>query len=251
MTFTPPRSWVIRAGLAVMVAAGVACTEKPASNPLPVLPIGGDFALTDHNREPFALSSLRGKVVIVFFGYSMCPDFCPITLSKLATVASQLGDDASKIKTLYISVDPERDTPEVLKEDLASFRLDALGLTGTKAEIDKVVALFGASYEIVPTPTSVAKYTVSHSTSVYVLDTQGRVRLELPYEATVDEVLRGIRAVIAAESSPIAEATAAGSAPATAVSAASQDGREPIRLPAAGRDAKTVHAVRHGHPPGV
>ncbi|MBL0173034.1 MAG: SCO family protein [Gemmatimonadaceae bacterium] len=180
----------------LVAATAVSCTAKSVGDALPVLSIGGDFALTDHNKEHFELSTLRGKVVLVFFGYSMCPDFCPITLSKLSTVSNRLGDDRSQIKTLYISVDPERDTPEVLKEDLKSFKLDALGLTGTKAEIDTVVALFGASYEIVPTPTSVAKYTVSHSTSLYVLDKQGRVRLELPYEATVEEILKGIRAVL-------------------------------------------------------
>lgn len=182
--------------MAMIALAESACGRAGADAP-PVLPIGGDFALTDHNEQPFALTSLRGKVVLVFFGYSFCPDFCPTTLSKLASVSRKLGDAAPGIKTLYITVDPERDTPAVLKEDLANFKLDALGLTGSRAALDSVVKQFGASYAIVPTPESAAKYTVSHTTSVYVLDRQGRTRYELPYEASVDDILKSVSTLLA------------------------------------------------------
>jgi protein SCO1/2 len=174
-----------------------ACGRGPAAGQLPVLPIGGDFALLGHDHARFELTSLRGKVVLVFFGYSSCPDACPTTLSKLATVSRRLGDDRARVKTLYISVDPDRDTPDVLKADLANFDLDALGLTGTKPEIDKVVSQFGAAYEITPTPESAAKYTVAHTTWLYVLDTNGRTRIQFPYEATVDEIVSGIRSILA------------------------------------------------------
>ncbi len=159
--------------------------------------IGGDFALTDQNGAPFTLESQRGKILLVFFGYTMCPDVCPTTLSKLSAVTRRLGDAKGQVRTLYITVDPERDTPEVLKADLALFSLDAVGLTGTRAEVDGVVKLFGASYEIVPTPESAAKYSVSHSTTLYLLDREGRVRQTFPYEATVDEVTAGIQALLA------------------------------------------------------
>jgi protein SCO1/2 len=181
--------------LAAMLCTG-GCRQGPAGE-LPVLPIGGDFSLLGDDGSPFELTSLRGKVVLVFFGYSSCPDACPTTLSKLATVSRRLGDDRARIKTLYVSVDPERDTPEVLKADLQNFDLDALGLTGTKAEIDKVVSQFGAAYEITPTPDSAAKYTVAHTTWLYALDTNGRTRIRFPYEATVDEIVTGIRAILA------------------------------------------------------
>src|ERR1700729_2903114 len=82
---------------------------------LPVLPVGGDFVLTDYNNQPFELSSLQGKAVLIFFGYTSCPDICPTTLSKLASVYKVLGNDAKRVKTVYISVDPQRDTPEPLK----------------------------------------------------------------------------------------------------------------------------------------
>lgn len=164
-----------------------------------MLPVGGDFVLTDFNNQRFELKSLRGKAVLIFFGYTSCPDACPTTLSKLSSVYKQLGNDASRVKTLYITVDPQRDTPAVLKADLASYRVDALGLTGTKSEIDKVVALYRASYEIIPTPESEAKYTVAHSTTLYALDSKGRTRILFPYEATIQEIVRGLRAILASD----------------------------------------------------
>jgi protein SCO1/2 len=185
------------AGLFTLALSIAACGRGAPAASVPVLPIGGDFALMDHNGQRFELSSLRGKVVLIFFGYTYCPDACPTTMSKLASVYRRLGTDASRVKTLYISVDPERDTPAVLKADLSNFEVDALGLTGTKAEIDKAVALYGAAYEIVPTPDSAAKYTVSHTTSLYALDTRGRTRIEFPYEASVEEIVTGLKAILA------------------------------------------------------
>jgi protein SCO1/2 len=185
-----------RAILCLFLLGSLACNRAK----LPVLPVGGDFTLTDHNGQRFELSSLRGKAVVVFFGYTSCPDACPTILSKLSAVSRRLGDDAARVKTLYISVDPERDTPQVLKEDLGSFQLDALGLTGTKAEIDRVVALYGAEYEIIPTPDSAAKYTVAHTTTLYALDANGKTRMEFPFDATVDQIADGLRKVLAAGS---------------------------------------------------
>jgi protein SCO1/2 len=141
---------------------------------------------------------LRGTAVLVFFGYSSCPDVCPTTLSKLSAVTRRLGDASTGVKTLYVTVDPERDTPEVLKTDLSLFRLDALGLTGTREEIDAVVAQFGAAYEIVPTPESAGEYSVSHTTDLYLLDREGRLVRTFAYEATVEEIVEGIQAVLAA-----------------------------------------------------
>lgn len=187
-----------RAGLLLVAAmfAG-ACGNAPPAKPLPIFPIDVDFSLLGHDHSRFQLASLRGKAVLVFFGYSSCPDACPTTLSKLATVSRRLGADRARVKTLYISVDPERDTPDVLKADLQNFDLDALGLTGTKSEIDEVVSQFGAAYEITPTPESAAKYTVAHTTWLYALDAKGRTRIRFPYEATVDEIVSGIRAILA------------------------------------------------------
>jgi protein SCO1/2 len=173
--------------------SAAACKQAPK---LPVLHDGGDFALTDHNGQPFELSSLRGKAVLIFFGYTSCPDVCPTTLSKLSEVYQHLGSDSKRVKTLYITVDPGRDTPAVMKDDLSNFEVDALGLTGTKAEIDKVVAMYGARYEIIPLPNSAAKYSVAHTATLYALDTAGRTRLEFPYDAKVEEIVAGLKAIL-------------------------------------------------------
>jgi len=183
--------------ITVLALVTISCSRQVS---LPVLPVGGDFTLTDDTGHAFTLSSLRGKAVLVFFGYTSCPDACPTTLSKLSSVYRRLGADAKRVKTLYITVDPGRDTPEALKADLANFKVDALGLTGAKADIDKVVKQYGAAYEIVPTPDSYAKYTVSHTTTVYALDTSGRTRILFDYDTKADDIVNGIREILASSS---------------------------------------------------
>ncbi len=174
----------------VATALGAGCA-RPAPDVA-----GGDFALIDQDSTAFNLASLRGKVVLVFFGYSHCPDVCPTTLSKLSSVARRLGDQRSGMKVVYVSVDPPRDTPSVLKADLGNFDLDAVGLTGTREDIDRVVAMYGAKYEIVPTPQSAAGYTVSHSTTLYMLDQRGKVVETFPYEATADEITDAVKSLL-------------------------------------------------------
>lgn len=155
-----------------------------------------DFTLTDHDGQRFDLATQRGKVVLVFFGYSQCPDVCPTTLSKLSSVARRLGEQQGGMTVAYVSVDPERDTPAVLKADLGNFDLEAVGLTGTREEVDRVVRQYGAQYEIVPAPESAARYMVSHTTSLYVIDRAGRLVEELDYEATVDEIAAVVRRLL-------------------------------------------------------
>src|SRR5580704_492984 len=96
-----------------LAAFGILSCHRAATAQLPVLPVGGDFMLTDHNGQRFELSSLRGKAVLIFFGYTSCPDACPTTLSKLSSVSKRLGNDSKRVKTLYITVDPGRDTPAI------------------------------------------------------------------------------------------------------------------------------------------
>jgi len=185
----------ITGGLTIVLSA-LACLSCHRAD-LPVLPIGGEFVLTDHNGQRFHLSSLRGKAVLMFFGYTSCPDACPTTLSKLSAVSRELGETAKRVKTLYISVDPDRDSAAVMRADLASFHLDVTGLTGTKAEIDRVVSLYGSSYRMIPTPDSAAKYTVAHDTTLYALDESGRTRILFSYDATVREIVTGLRTILA------------------------------------------------------
>lgn len=184
------------ATLVALLVVGGWWTLRGAIPTAGAAPRGGDFALIDQDSARFELASLRGKVVLVFFGYSHCPDVCPTTLSKLSSVARRLGEDRGRMTVVYVSVDPERDTPSVLRADLQNFDLDAVGLTGTREEIDRVVAQYGAKYEIVPTPESAGRYSVSHSTTLYVLDPKGRLRQEFPYEATAEEIAAAVRALL-------------------------------------------------------
>jgi protein SCO1/2 len=137
--------------------------------------IGGDFALTDQDGQPFALQGLRGKGVLLFFGYTYCPDICPVTLSKMTRVYELLGEHRDALQTVFVTVDPERDTQDKLREYLGYFAIDAIGLTGSKEQIDEVVRQYGGYYELNKSD-SAAEYFVDHSTYAYLIDQEGRVR---------------------------------------------------------------------------
>jgi protein SCO1/2 len=169
-----------------------------AADELPILPIGGEFTLTDQDNRPFTLSSLEGKVALIFFGYTMCPDACPTTLSKLSSAYARLTpEERARVKTLYITVDPERDTPAVMKEHLSYFGVDAVGLSGSVEEVSKVAAQFGAHFER-STDTTAAGYLMSHTVKVFGLDAKGRTRLLIDYDAGVDLVVQEIHRLLAA-----------------------------------------------------
>ena len=135
--------------------------------------IGGDFALVDQHGAPFELQGLRGQAAMLFFGYTYCPDICPVTLSKMGRVYQLLGEDQQELTTLFVTVDPKRDTQEKLAEYLDYFALDAIGLRGDKEEIDQVVRQYGAHYSL---GEEQAAYLVDHSTYTYLIDQQGKVR---------------------------------------------------------------------------
>ena len=162
-----------------------ACSTQPetqkAETPTPVeVPalrdfggIGGDFALVDQHGAHFELQSLRGRAAMLFFGYTYCPDICPVTLSKMGRVYQLLGEDQQELTTLFVTVDPKRDTQEKLAEYLDYFAIDAIGLRGDKEEIDQVVRQYGAHYSL---GEEQAAYLVDHSTYTYLIDQQGKVR---------------------------------------------------------------------------
>jgi cytochrome oxidase Cu insertion factor (SCO1/SenC/PrrC family) len=139
-----------------------------------------DFKLTDQNGQSFRLSQVRGKVALLFFGYTHCPDACPTTMAKLARVYKMLGSGSSQVVTLFVSVDPQRDTPDSLKLHLAYFHMNSIGLTGSKEEIDAVVKQYGGRYQIEQSD-SAAGYHVSHSTDLYLLDQKGELAKTFKY----------------------------------------------------------------------
>jgi protein SCO1/2 len=207
------RKAVLVVAVALALAAGsTACSRsneageagRPLTPPggseaeLPILPIGGNFTLTDQDGKPFTLESLRGKVVLIFFGYTMCPDACPTTLSKLSSAYARLTpEERERVKAVYITIDPERDTPQVLKEHLTYFGVDAIGLTGPVEDTAKVAAQFGAHFEKTNEKTA-AGYLMSHTVSVFGLDAKGQTRTLIDYEASVDLVVKEIRDLLAA-----------------------------------------------------
>ena len=134
------------------------------------------FALADHNGAQRTLADFKGKVVVVFFGFTQCPDVCPTALADLAEVKRLLGPQGDKLQGLFVSVDPERDTAEVLKAYMTNFDPGFLALRPTAEQLPEVAKAFKIFYKKVegPTPTS---YTMEHSAGSYVFDPQGRVRL--------------------------------------------------------------------------
>lgn len=133
-----------------------------------------DFTLQTQDGNIFRLKDHRGQVILLFFGYTSCPDVCPTTLSKLARVYALLGPLRQKVLTLFITIDPMRDTPPKLKEYLQYFNINALGLTGTKQQIDAVVDDYKATYEKVVTNSSALGYMFDHTDYLYLIDAKGQ-----------------------------------------------------------------------------
>jgi len=134
------------------------------------------FDLPDFDGKTRTLADFKGKVVLVFFGYTQCPDACPTTMAELAQARKVLGADGSKLQVVFISLDPDRDTPALLKQYVTNFSSDFIALRGDATQVKAVAREFKIFYEKVPgaTPQS---YTIDHTAGVYVFDTQGRVRL--------------------------------------------------------------------------
>jgi len=141
---------------------------------------GREFALVDHNGQPRTLADFRGKAVVLFFGYTQCPDVCPTTLAELAEAMRRLGPDAARVQVLFVTVDPERDTPQLLKQYVPAFDPSFLGLTGDPAAIERTAKEFKIIYRKQP-GTTPGSYTMDHSAGTFVYDPQGRLRVYVGY----------------------------------------------------------------------
>ena len=174
------RRQTLRALAATLVAGLLAACSPEALKFKSIDITGADyvkgFALPDHNGVQRSLADFKGKAVVVFFGFTQCPDVCPTALADLAEVKRLLGPQGDKLQGIFVSVDPERDTPEVLKAYMANFDPGFLALRPSMEQLPDVAKGFKVFYKKVegPTPTS---YTIEHSAGSYVFDPQGRVRL--------------------------------------------------------------------------
>jgi len=189
--------------LGLLLAAGVAVWEihKDADQRLelreqamrpPTGSIGGPFVLTDQDGKTVRDQDFRGKYLLVYFGYTYCPDLCPTGLQGIAHVLDQLGADAKKVQTIFITVDPARDTPAKLKEYVASFHPGILGLTGTPEQIASVARAYQVYYAR-GEDVEDGQYIVDHSTLIYVMDPQGKFVTSFPDDADPPGMTEALR----------------------------------------------------------
>lgn len=174
-----------RFGAAALALAGSAllagCNRDPAapafqSTDITGATFGRSLALTGHDGRPRTLADFAGKAIVVFFGFTHCPDVCPTTLARFATVMKALGPDADRVQVLFVTVDPERDTADVLSKYVPAFDTRFVGLTGTPEQVAAVAKEFRIVVQKQP-PSAAGDYTVDHSAGIYVLDPKGRLRL--------------------------------------------------------------------------
>lgn len=171
------------AAAAPLLLQVAACTEnKPQFKAIDLTgaDYAKDFDLTDQNGRRRSLRDFRGKVVALFFGYTHCPDFCPTTMAELARVKQLLGKDGDKLQALFVTVDPERDTPEVLKNYVTAFDPGFVALRGTPEQTAALAKDFKVYYKKVDGKTP-GSYTMDHSAGTYIYDPQGRLRLYTRY----------------------------------------------------------------------
>lgn len=165
-------------------------------------PKGGDFTLRSAEGS-VSLTDFRGKVVLVYFGYTWCPDICPLNLSYLTLALDSLGpEERERVQVLFVSVDPERDTPERLREYTAYFAPDILGLTGTPQQLASTAALYGAAYRRGEEGSSAMGYSVDHSAFTYLLDTTGNLKQTLDHATPPERIAAAIRSQLTRGESP-------------------------------------------------
>jgi len=181
------------------VATGVFLFSKPASfrgttyaEPYPVAP---EIELTHANGSRFRLSEMRGRVVMLFFGYTSCPDVCPTTMAELKQALEKIGDKADQVQVLYVTVDPERDTPERVQEYVNHFNPEFMGLSGSESELAKVWNDYGVFREIVE-GTSAAGYLVNHTARVTMIDQQGNLRVSFPFDTPVENIIHDLNLLL-------------------------------------------------------
>jgi protein SCO1/2 len=153
------------------------------------------FALTDHTGKPRTLADFKGKVVVVFFGYTQCPDVCPTTMAEMASVMQKLGPQADGVQVLFITLDPERDTQELLASYVPAFDKRFIGLRGTPEQTAKVAKDFKVFYAKVP-GADAGSYTIDHTAGSYVFDRDGKLRLFIRHGGGADPVVHDIRQLL-------------------------------------------------------
>jgi protein SCO1 len=197
-----PFRFVMTAVVAVALAGCDQVGSPSAKQPFQGVDItGAEYARTlslpDQDGKARTLDDFKGKVTVVFFGYTQCPDVCPTTMAELAQVKKALGKDGERVQGVFITVDPERDTPEALKAYMASFDPSFVALRGTPEQTKATAKEFKVFYAKVPGKVE-GSYTMDHTAGSYVLDPKGKVRLFVRYGAPAEALTADIKALLAA-----------------------------------------------------
>lgn len=200
-TFTLHTHWSRTLWLALTICFGLtlgACSkqaEKFVNTDLTGLEYARDFSLIDQNGQPRTLADFKGKAVVLFFGYTQCPDVCPTTMFEMSKVMTQLGPLAERVQVLFVTVDPERDTQELLAAYVPNFDKRFLGLYGNAEATAKVAKEFKVFYQKSQgkTPDS---YTMDHTAASYVFDPEGRIRLYVQYGQKTDAIVHDLKILL-------------------------------------------------------
>ena len=197
---------MLRRGAAVLAAwvaiAGLAGCDKlsPAKSPFQGVDVTGsdiarDLRLKDASGKPRSLADFRGKVVVVTFGYTHCPDVCPMTLSNLASARKKVGEEGKDVQVLFVTVDPQRDTPQILSEYVPAFDPTFMGLTGTPDEVTAATKEFRVYASARPAKPG-EEYTVDHSAQMFAFDRSGKLRLVFPPDMQAQAIASDLRILL-------------------------------------------------------
>ena len=187
--------------LLIVISLGVVGCQLPflgmSSGPQFTVPAEAQaFTLIDQHGEPFRMSDQRGKLIMLFFGYTHCPDVCPGTLATWKQVESKLGNEAEEVAFVFITVDPERDTPERLKLHVNAFSDNFIGLTGTYQDLTPIYQAYNIYQERDAESKSAAGYLVSHTASSFLIDPEGESQTRFKFGTSADEMVSEIRAYL-------------------------------------------------------
>ena len=198
----PRRRWlwpVMGAVIGILLGVAVLAVVRPhvyagmvlqSSDPAPAME-----GLAYTNGEPVDIAALRGDVVLVYFGYTYCPDVCPLTLGTIDDALQDLGDDADRVKTIMVTVDPERDTPEVLESYVAAFNDGFRGVVGAEPDIRSVATRYGVTYRYEEVADD-GSYLVNHTASLLAVDPGGALRVIYPFGITAEELSEDLRELL-------------------------------------------------------
>lgn len=192
------RAHILALGLLTLTLVGCSDSADFIGSDISTGNIGQNWSLTDHTGESRQADSFTGKVSLVFFGFTQCPDVCPAALADISAALQMLGPQSKDVQVLMMTVDPDRDTPAILGEYLSAFDQGLpttyLGLTGTAEEVRKTAGDFRAYYAKVPTPDG--SYTMDHSASFYLIDQQGKARVLLSNQSGASAIAKDIKTLL-------------------------------------------------------